>query len=148
MGGSASSLSSVQSAELARLMRIEYEKFCEGKQRTDEEIRVHMSQYYNQAAQIVVTKSLQIVTENARRLNRGLSKDMGGGKKPMGRRKSFGEKDNVVQSTSRPRETKIAVKKQGSVANMATSESDPNLPKVAEVKEEQGMIYLFVCSDW
>jgi hypothetical protein len=140
MGSTVSALSPMQSAELSRQMRREYEN-CLSKNMSESEMQTHMSTFYNTTLQNITANPLQMLTHNTKKMNRGISKDISETtttRKPiMTRRRSFGEKDTITKTTSRPRETKIIIKKPSieNSENLSTSSSAPAL----EAKEEQGI---------
>lgn len=129
MGAAASSLSKIQSSEIARLMRLEYDD-CMAKNMNEADLKAHLTVFYNDVYKRVTMNPLSLVTQNAKRLDRGVSKNLNSTQskqKTFTRRKSFGEKDQLQDNVKRSRDTKIVLKRAPSEDVMKSTLSEPLL---------------------
>jgi hypothetical protein len=135
MGNAATTLTPLQSAEVTRQLKIEYEKCI--KQGLDSEAATAlMTKKYDSVLKAVQASPLDIITSNAKRLKRGTSKAVDNkpkrrslDAKPSGssRHKSFDEKPVKPDQP-----TKLAAD-----TTLAQSESAPLVAVVSESEEDK-----------
>ena len=144
MGNAAATLTSLQSAEITRQLKLEYEK-CVKEGLDDEAATALLCKKYESTLRKVQASPLDIITSNAKRLKRGTSKAVENGKatikkrnsmdakpKATSRHKSFEEKPVKPATTNAIRKKSIS-KTEGIGEKLEQSES---APEIAPPQEE------------
>jgi hypothetical protein len=141
MGAGISTLTPLQGAEVVRKIKEQYD-LCESSNMSPEEKQRILTKKYKEVVHHVTFSPLKVVTSNAKRLNRGISKDeLGVSKSGKHRRRSFEPESKPTKSTS-TQGLKQEEKKSGGPQSLLESQSSILLVKetVLESTSTQGEI--------